>query len=210
MSSRARRGPVCGFLMFWFQFAIEPFALFYHDACDYVFTGGEDPMRTEHMFIILSSIRIKGEISHEWNCFFYWPFQGGSFVADRLCSSAVSYVACVLSLLVTNFTLHLMPREGRALWLWHFLTAFTNNSLLRYNDVTCILPWRNVHAPPSDCSKSDFKQTQSVVNISLTGSQSIADWEDRNIKRGILAAAFISKVNVSRAGVQKSNYVVKA
>ena len=33
---RAHRGPVCSFLMFWLQIAIQPFALFHHSVCDYV------------------------------------------------------------------------------------------------------------------------------------------------------------------------------
>ena len=33
---RAHRASVCGFLVFWLQIAIEPFALFHHSVFDYM------------------------------------------------------------------------------------------------------------------------------------------------------------------------------
>ena len=66
----ADRGPHCGFLVFWLQNATELIA-FHLSGFDYVFNYDVPYMRertsvrTEHIFVILSCMRIKGEVSRE-------------------------------------------------------------------------------------------------------------------------------------------------
>ena len=95
-------------------------------------------MWAEHMCVIWSCIRIKGEVKLcktdlsarfflFFYFFFYWPFQSDSskVVFFLVCASVVSYVVFVLSLLflVSSFIL-LVHREGFASYIWHFLCIF--------------------------------------------------------------------------------------
>ena len=102
------RGPICGFLGFWLQIAIEPFVLFHHSVCIHmssiVFVHG---WGRSSLYETLPSPDV-----------FLLPFQGGSSFAVLLCSCIFSFIfeVCCVIICCSSFLLLLMP-PGRLCFL---------------------------------------------------------------------------------------------
>ena len=62
---QAHLGPVCGFLVLWLPVALETFALLHQSVFDYMCFTVNTPIRTEHILVIWSYIRIKAKVSRE-------------------------------------------------------------------------------------------------------------------------------------------------
>ena len=113
-------------------------------------------MRTEHIFVILSCIRIKAEFSTNKTGFSSYPPHPppptpqsppvhtstpapvvltvpmrGSFVANLLCLCDCGYICGVYVLNYFESLLLWVPRKGCPSWLWHILVSSIKFYVLR-------------------------------------------------------------------------------
>ena len=153
----AHRGPGCGFLVFWLQIAIEPFALFHLSVLIicvslWYFTDEVQDIYEDRTYIcnLVLNHNLKARFlatentlspppPHPPPLFTHYPTHpASSFLTDSpkavpllqfffVCSSVISYLAFVVSLLFFIYPSFVVSSGVgvHASWLWHFLGMFT-------------------------------------------------------------------------------------